>query len=45
MILSKNISTRVHRVAASALQYKILEDNIITNEEKSLKRDPKSPEY
>ena len=27
MNLSKNNSTRVHRVAASALQYKILEDN------------------
>lgn len=34
MNLLKNNSTRVHRVAASALQYKILADNIIINEEK-----------
>lgn len=45
MNLSKNNSTRVHRVIASALQIKILEATTIIDEEKCLKRDPKCSEY
>lgn len=36
MNLSKNNSTRLHRVSASALWYEILEDTIIINEENNV---------